>query len=47
MIRIAKPTDPKKIAELKRKINDTKYLQTAIQSIAQTITKEILQIDEH
>lgn len=47
MIRIAKPTDPKKIAELKRKINDNTYLQTAIQSIAQTITKEILQIDEH
>ncbi|WP_319561366.1 hypothetical protein [Marispirochaeta sp.] len=46
MIRIAKPTDPKKIADLKKKINDKKYLDTAIQSLAHTITKEILHIDE-
>ena len=26
MIRIAKNTDPKKIAELKKKINDRKYI---------------------
>ena len=46
MIRIAKPSDPKKIAELKKKINDKKYLDTAIQSLAQTITKEMLHVDE-
>ena len=46
MIRIAKPSDPKKIAELKKKINDKKYLETAIQSLAYTITKEILHVDE-
>ena len=47
MIRVAKPSDPKKIAELKKKINDQKYIQTAIQSLAQTITKEMLHIDDH
>ncbi len=46
MIRIAKPTDPKKIAELKKKINDKKYLDAAIQTLAHTITKEMLHIDE-
>lgn len=46
MIRIAKPTDPKKIAELKEKINDESYLSTAIQGIAATLTNEILQLQE-
>jgi hypothetical protein len=46
MIRVAKPSDPKKIEELKKKIHDKRYLATAIQSIAGTLTKEILQIRE-
>jgi hypothetical protein len=46
MIRIAKPTDYEKLEELKKKIGDKIYLEYAIQQIAQTLTKEILQIDE-
>ncbi|MFP4562500.1 MAG: hypothetical protein ACLFRY_04240 [Spirochaetia bacterium] len=46
MIRIAKPTDQKKLEELKKKIGDEFYLEFAIKQIAQTLTKEILQIDE-
>ena len=42
MIRVAKPSDPKKIEELKKKINDRRYLSTAIQSIATTLTKELI-----
>ena len=42
MIRIAKETDPKKLAELKNKINDKEYLTLAIASIAHTLTKEIV-----
>ena len=41
MVRIAKKTDPKKIAELKRKIHDEEYLLQAIQKIAQDLTKII------
>jgi hypothetical protein len=43
MIRIAKHTDPRRLEELKKKINDKHYLNTAINSLAVTITKEILQ----
>ncbi len=43
MVRIAKKTDPKKIAELKRKINDEEYLLHAIQKIAQDLTRNIEQ----
>ena len=46
MIRIAKQTDPKRLEELKKKINDKRYLETAINSLAITITKEILQNKE-
>ena len=46
MIRIAKPTDQKRLEELKKKIGDKIYLEFAIQQIAQTLTKEILEIDE-
>lgn len=41
MVRIAKKTDPKKIAELKKKIHDEEYLLQAIQKIAQDLTKSI------
>ena len=46
MVRIAKQSDPKKLRELKKKIKDKKYLDRAISSIAQTITKELLQIED-
>lgn len=46
MIRIAKQTDPKRLEELKKKINDKQYLNTAINSLAITITREILQTKE-
>jgi len=46
MIRIAKQTDPRRLEELKKKINDKRYLNTAINSLAVTITKEILQTKE-
>ncbi len=45
MIRVAKPTDPEKLKELKKKIHDEVYLKKAIQQIATTLTKELLQID--
>ncbi len=41
MVRIAKKTDPKKIAELKRKIHDEEYLLYAITRIAQDLTRSI------
>lgn len=46
MIRIAKKTDPKKLAELKNKIEDERYLTYAIQRIAQVLTKELLEMKE-
>jgi len=46
MIRIAKQTDPRKLAELKKKINDKDYLAFAIRKIAQIFTNEIVQQDE-
>ena len=42
MVRVAKPTDPKKLAELKEKIRDKYYLEMAIVRIANTLTKEIM-----
>ena len=42
MVRIAKETDPKKIEELKKKINNEEYLEIAIQGIAQDLTNNIL-----
>jgi hypothetical protein len=42
VIRIAKKTDPKKLEELKKKINDEKYLSIAIDLIAQNLTKSLL-----
>jgi hypothetical protein len=41
VVRIAKKTDPKKIAELKRKIHDEEYLLQAIQKIAQDLTQSL------
>lgn len=46
MIRVAKPTDPKKLAELKDKIHDKQYLELAIARIANTLSKEIMELKE-
>ncbi len=46
MVRIAKKSDPKKIAELKKKIHDQRYLSQAIYRIAQTLTNGILNLDK-
>ncbi|MBN2443494.1 MAG: hypothetical protein JXJ04_19180 [Spirochaetales bacterium] len=42
MVRIAKKTDYKKIEELKKMIDDEKYLARAIDMIAQNLTKSLL-----
>jgi len=41
VVKIAKKTDPKKIAELKKKIHDKEYLLYAIDMIAQSLTKSL------
>jgi hypothetical protein len=46
MVRIARKIDPKRIAELKKKIQDTRYLQAAILRLAQTLTNELVQRNE-
>ena len=46
MIRIAKKTDPKKLAELKKKIHDEVYLTTAIQRIASSLTEKLLVMEK-
>lgn len=46
MVRIAKPSDPKRLAELKQKIRDRYYLEMAIAKIANTLTKEIMNLKE-
>lgn len=42
MVRIAKPSDPGKLRELKRKIHKKEYLEIAIEKIAQTLTNELV-----
>jgi len=42
MVRIAKKTDPRRIAELKKKIRDAQYVEDAIQKIAQRLSREII-----
>lgn len=46
MIRIAKKSDPVKLLALKAKINDEAYINLAIQRLAQTLTKELLEKNE-
>lgn len=46
MVRIAKPTDPKRLAELKEKIRNRYYLDMAIVRIANTLTKEIMNLKD-
>ena len=43
MVRIAKKSDPKKLAELKKKIRDAKYVDEAIQKIAQRLSSELVE----
>jgi hypothetical protein len=40
-----KKADPRRIAELKRKIEDEEYLSNAIQRIAQVLSVEILDMN--
>ncbi len=46
MIRIAKQTDPKRLADLKKKIKNDGYISLAIDRIAITLTNEILSMKE-
>lgn len=46
MVRIAKPSDPRRLAELKNKIRDKYYLEMAITRIANTLTKELMSLKE-
>ncbi len=43
MVRIAKEIDLKRLEELKKLINDEKYLDFAIQKIAQTMSQGLVQ----
>ena len=38
MVRIAKKTDPRRLEDLKKKINDDKYIAFAIHKIAHELT---------
>jgi hypothetical protein len=46
MVRVAKKIDPKRIEDLKKKIQDNRYLEAAIQRIAQTLTNELVRRDQ-
>jgi len=46
MVRIGKNTDPKKLRELKSKIDEKDYLDRAISRIALTLTNEIVHMNE-
>ena len=43
MVRVARKIDPRRIAELKKKIHDTRYLDAAVYRLAQTLTNELMQ----
>jgi len=45
MVRIAKEIDYQKLEELKKKINDEKYIEKAVTMLAQELTKNILRKD--
>ncbi|ADK81007.1 MULTISPECIES: hypothetical protein [Sediminispirochaeta] len=45
MSRKQRKIDPRKIEELKRKINDQRYINGAIESLALVITKELLHLN--
>ncbi len=41
MVRIAKDIDYNRLEELKKKINDDNYIELAVRTIAQELTKNI------
>lgn len=41
-MKIAKPTDQKKIDELKKRIHEDEYLEHAIAKIAQSLTEDLM-----
>jgi hypothetical protein len=47
MVRIAKKSDPEKLAELKKKIRDARYVEEAIQKIAQRLSSELIETRKH
>ena len=44
MVRIARKPDPKRIADLKRKIHDAEYVEEAIQKLATRLSKELVEL---
>jgi|GEM_PF-580848 anti-sigma28 factor (negative regulator of flagellin synthesis) len=46
MVRVAKQIDPKRIEELKKKIQDRRYLEAAIARLAQTLTNELVRREQ-
>ncbi len=42
MVRVARETDPKKIIELKKRINDHRYVAFAVGKIADELAKRFL-----
>ena len=42
MVRIAKQSDPKRLRELRKRLNDPAYMASAIQRIAQMLTNELI-----
>jgi len=46
MVRIAKDIDYKRLEELKKKINDNTYIELAVQTIAQELTKNIVKKED-
>ena len=43
MVRIAKKSDPRRLAELKKKIRDEQYVDEAIQKLAHRLSAELVQ----
>ena len=41
-MRIAKPVDPRRIAELKKMILDARYVDDAVKNLAQRLTNQIV-----
>jgi hypothetical protein len=42
MVRIAKKSDPQRLAELRKKIRDSQYVEEAILKLAQRLSSEII-----
>jgi hypothetical protein len=46
MVRIAKDIDYERLEELKKKINDDTYIELAVQTIAQELTKKFVKKED-